>query len=37
MFFDKEMRIRGEDMTKLKIIKIFTPAREVWNVLYVEL
>ena len=37
MFLDKEMRIRGEDMTKLKIIEIFTPAREDWNVLYVEL
>ena len=37
MFLDKEMRIRGEDYKSLNIVKIFPPAKENWNVLYVEL
>ena len=37
MFLDKEMRIRGDDLAKINVVKIFPPARDEWNVLYVEL
>ena len=37
MFLDKEMRIRGDDFVKINIVKIFPPAKDEWNVLYVEL
>ena len=37
MFLDKEMRIRGDDFAKINIVKIFPPAKDERNVLYVEL
>ena len=37
MFLEKEMRIKEDDLAKINITKIFPPAKENWNVLYVEL
>ena len=37
MFLEKEMRIRGDDLAKISIVKIFPPAKDDWNVLNVEL
>ena len=37
MFLDKEMRIRGDDLAQINNVKIFPPAKNDWNVLYVEL
>ena len=37
IYLNSEMRIQGEDYEKLNIVKIFPPAKEDWNVLYVEL
>lgn len=37
MFLNNEMRIKGEDYEKLNNVRIFPPAKEDWNVLYVEL
>ena len=36
-FFKYEMRMRPDDMEKLEIVKIFPPAKDEWDVLYVEL
>ena len=36
LFLEKEMRIKDEDYENLEIVKIFPPAKEEWNVLYVE-
>ena len=36
-FFKYEMRMKSEDMEELAIVKIFPPAKEEWNTLYVEL
>jgi hypothetical protein len=38
MFFLKaKMKMKEDDLKKLDIVKIFAPAREEWNTLYVEL
>ena len=38
MFFLKaEMKMKEDDLKELEIVKIFAPAREEWNTLYVEL
>ena len=38
MFFLKaEMKMKENDLKELEIVKIFAPAREEWNTLYVEL
>ena len=36
MFLEKEMRIGREEFNSLEIVKIFPPAKDDWNVLYVE-
>ena len=37
MFLKWEMKMKQEDVDQIKIVKIFPPAREDWNILYVEL
>ena len=37
LFLKHEMKMKEEDIEELEIVKIFPPAREDWNVLYVEL
>ena len=37
LFFKDEMRMKEENMEALTIVKIFPPAKEDWNTLYVEL
>ena len=37
MFLRDEMRMKNDDMDELRIVKIFPPAKDDWNVLYVEL
>ena len=36
LFLEKEMRIGKEEYNNLEIVKIFPPAKDDWNVLYVE-
>ena len=36
-FFKDEMRMKAEDIAALGIVKIFPPAKDDWNTLYVEL
>ena len=36
-FLKYEMRMKTEDIDELRIVKIFPPAKDEWNVLYVEL
>ena len=36
-FLKAEMKMKEDDIAKLDIVKIFAPAREEWNTLYVEL
>ena len=36
LFLEKEMRIKEDKYSRLEIVKIFPPAKDDWNVLYVE-
>ena len=37
MFLKHELCMKKEDIEELGIVKIFSPARDKWNTLYVEL
>ena len=37
LFLKHEMRMKDEDIEELDIVKIFSPAKDEWNTLYVEL
>ena len=37
MFLKHEMRMKDEDVDELDIVKIFSPAKDEWNILYMEL